>query len=248
MAVNMWKLHDTVFFAAVNQSVFTKRIQIREQNRTPPHPTYKMPANQNHGFLWEDEIKTKVFQCTAQTGYTDTHDIDKTHNRFNPRENISIKVTGSGTVCMGDALRVFSYSSEDVHTGIVLRYRQEEDSKVLCGVYELDLDNRALLWGTLTAEDIQSLDTLVRSMPPGARDAALDRQIKERKRELNARSGVVRFNPKIDSGTQRRLQCSIPNFAAIDALIRTRSVDCVVRGVLIVASIASGRRIRNARV
>lgn len=207
-----------------------------------------MPANQNHGFLWEQEIKTRVFEYTAQAGYTDTHDIDKTHNRFNPHENISIKVTGSGTVCMGDALRVFGYSSEDVHTGIVIRYIQEDDTKVLCGVYELDLDNRALLWGTVTEEDIRSLDALVRSMPPGERDATLDQQIRERKRELNARSGVVRFNPKIDSGTQRRLQCSIPNFAAIDALIRTRSVECVVRGVSIQSSIASGRRVRNAAV
>lgn len=207
-----------------------------------------MPANQNHGFLWEDEIKRKVFEVTAQTGYTDTHDIDKAYNRFNPRENISIKVTGSGTVFMGDALRVFNYSPEDLHTGIVLRYRQDADSKVLTGVYEVDLDNRSLLWGEVTADEIRSLDSLVRSMPPGRRDEILDRQIAERKRELNARSGVMRFNPKIDSGTQRRLQCSIPNFASIPALIRTASVDCVVRGVLIVASVVSGRRIRNARV
>lgn len=207
-----------------------------------------MPANQNHGFLWEDEIKTKVFQFTAPTGYTDTHDISKEHNRFNPRENISIKVTGSGTVCMGDALRVFNYSPDEVHTGIVLRYRQDGDTKTLSGVYELDLDNRPLLWGSVTAEDIRALDSLVRSMPTGARDATLDRQISQLKKELNSKSGVVRFNPKIDSGSQRRLQCSIPNFAAIPALIRTSSVECVVRGVLIAASVLSGRRIRNTRM
>lgn len=207
-----------------------------------------MPANQNHGFLWEDEIKKNVFGFTAPTGYTDTHDIGKEHNRFNPRENISIKVTGGGTVWMGSALRVFNYSSEDIHTGIVIRYKQEGDSKVLSNVYELDLDNRALLWGSVTEEEVRSLDALVRSMPSRTRDAALDRRIKDMKRELNARSGVMRFNPKIDGGTQRRLQCSIPNFAEIPSLIRTQSAECVVREVEIAASVPSGRRVRNARV
>jgi len=208
----------------------------------------KMPANQNHGFLWEDEIKNNVFGFTAPTGYTDTHDINKEYNRFNPRENISIKVTGSGTVWMGSALRVFNYSPEDIHTGIVIRYRQEGDSKVLSNVYELDLDNRALLWGSVTEEEVRSLDALVRSMPSRTRDVALDRRIKDMKRELNARSGVMRFNPKIDGGTQRRLQCSIPNFAEIPSLIRTQSAECVVREVAIAASVASGRRVRNRAV
>jgi hypothetical protein len=207
-----------------------------------------MPANQNHGFLWEQDIKTNVFHCTHVAGYTDTHDIPKEQNPFNPRENISIKSTGSGTVCMGDALRVFNYSPEEQHTGIVLRYRQDADAKILTGVYELDLDNRALLWGGVTRDDVQSLDALVRSMPAGTRDADIDRQIGQLKKQLNAKSGVVRFNPKIDSKNQRRLQCSIPNFAAIPALIRTSNMDCVVRGVRICISVASGRRIRAGGV
>jgi hypothetical protein len=207
-----------------------------------------MPANQNHGFLWEDEIKAKVFQFSAPVGYTAVHDIGKEHNRFNSRENISIKVTGSATVCMGDALRVFTYSPDEVHTGIVLRYSQAGDTKTVSGVYELDLDNRVLLWGGVTLEDVRALDSLVRSMPTGRRDTAIDQQISQLKKELNSKSGVVRFNPKIDSKSQRRLQCSITNFAAIPTLIRASSVESVVRGVLITASILSGRRIRNRSV
>ena len=208
-------------------------------------PPVTMPANQNHGFLWEDEIKTKVFQCFVPAGYTDTHDIDKAYNPFNPRENISIKASGSGTVCMGDALRVFNYSPEDVHTAIVLRYTQTEDAKVLTGVYELDLDNRELLWGRVTRDDIQSLVDLVHSQPSGRRDAEIDNQSKAMKKTLNAKSGVVRFNPKIDSKTQRRLQCSITNFASIPALIRTSNLEYLVRGVRIAATVLSGRRVRH---
>jgi hypothetical protein len=207
-----------------------------------------MPANQNHGFLWEDEIKAKVFQYTAPMGYTDTHDIPKEHNPFNPRENISIKVTGSSTVCMGDALRVFNYSSEDNHTGIILRYKQEADTKTLTSVYELDLDNRPLLWGRVTHEDIKSLDTLVKSMPVGARDQAIDKQIVQMKKALNAKSGAIGFNPKIDSKNQRRLQCSISGFAKIPGLVKISHADCMVRGILIAASVVSGRRIRSGPV
>ena len=207
-----------------------------------------MPANQNHGFLWEDEIKTNVFQVPDTAGYTDTHDIPKKHNKFNPNENVSIKTVGGGTVCMGDALRVFNYSPEDVHTGIVILYKQEAEAKTLTHVYELDLDNRPLLWGSVSQEDIKSLDALVRSMPSGKRDKAIDAQITQMKKALNAKSGVVRFNPKIDSKNQRRLQCSIPGFNKIPALIRTSNTECMVRGILIAASLVSGRRIRSGSV
>jgi hypothetical protein len=207
-----------------------------------------MPANQNHGFLWEAEIKTKVFQITEAARYTATHDVDKQRNPFNPRENVSIKVTGSDTVCMGDALRVFSYAPEDIHTGVVVRYTQDDTTKRLTNVYELDLDNRQLLWGDVTREDIVSLVGVIRSMPPGPRDPVLDAQITQMKTALNAKSGVMKFNPKLDSKTQRRLQCSIPGFADVPGLIRMSTTECVVRGIHIAMTIASRRRVRRQAV
>ena len=207
-----------------------------------------MPENQRHGLDWENDIKTKVFRLEVSPGYTARHDVDKERNPFNPNENISIKTTGRSTVDLGDALRVFHYTPTEVHTGIVVVYQQQDDRKVLRGVYEIDLDNRELLWGTVTAEEIQELSTLVKSMPAGQRNNELDTLIKAKKKALNAKSGLVKFNPKIDSKNQRRLQCSIPKFAETAGLIKSHTAEPVVRGVAIESSFTSGRRVRNRRV
>ena len=211
-------------------------------------PTDKMPENQQHGFLWESEIKTKAFGLTGPDPYTAVHDVDRSRNTLNPNENVSIKTTGSDTLCMGDALRVFAYETGVEHTCIAVRYDQRDVEKHLKQVYELDLMQRELLWGRVTKEDIESLDTLVRSMPAGGRVADIDRAIKEKKKELNSKSGAVRFNPKIDSKNQRRLQCSIPKFPSYPALIKSVTAEPLVRGVAIAASILTGRRVRNRRV
>jgi hypothetical protein len=207
-----------------------------------------MPENQQHGFLWESEIKTKVFGLTGPDPYTAVHDVDRSRNILNPNENVSIKTTGGDTLCMGDALRVFAYEEGVDHTCIAVRYDQREDQKILNHVYEIDLMQRELLWGRVVKEDVEALDALVRSMPNGQRDPAIDRAIKDKKKELNDKSGAVRFNPKIDSKNQRRLQCSIPKFPAYPALIKTATAEPLVRGIQIAASVLSGRRVRNRRV
>jgi hypothetical protein len=207
-----------------------------------------MPESQNHGFAWENEIKLAVFNMTEKLSYTAVHDVPKEHNKLNNRENVSIKTTGSGTVCMGSALRVFNYTPGDAHTAIVLQYTQSTTSKTLTNVYELDLDNRAALWGSVTREDIEELDALVSSMPRGnVRNAALTAAITKKKKEMNSKSGVVRFNPKIDSKTQRRLQCSIPKFAN-SSIVKVSTTGAVVRGIAINAVMQSARRIRNVIV
>jgi hypothetical protein len=204
-----------------------------------------MPENQLHGFTWEAEIKTNVFGLDAAAPYTAVHDIDRSQNRFDANENISIKTTGGSTVCMGDALRILDYEPGVLHTAIVVQYKQCADSKIIMCVYELDLGQRELLWGQVTREDVAELDALVRSMPRRQRVPEIDAAITAKKTELNAKSGLLKFNPKIDSKTQRRLQCSIPKFAEAPTLVRTITRDPVVRGVPITASLPSGRRQRH---
>jgi hypothetical protein len=207
-----------------------------------------MGENQRHGFLWETEIKTKVFNLAGFDPYTATHDVPRDRNTLNPNENVSIKTTGSDTLCMGDARRVFTYEGGVDHTCIAVRYAQEGERKVLKQVYELDLAQRRLLWGDVTQEDVEGLDALVRSMPVGQRIPEIDRAITQMKNELNAKSGIVRFNPKLDSSSQRRLQCSIPKFSTRVPFIKSVTQTPVVRGVEIAGSVPSGRRARNRRV
>lgn len=207
-----------------------------------------MPESQQHGFLWESEIKTKVFGLTGPDPYTAVHDIDRNRNTLNPNENVSIKTTGSTTLCMGDALRVFDYEPGVEHTCIAIQYGQRDQQKVLTSVYELDLMKREILWGGVTKQDVEDLDRLVHSMPANRRDSEIDKAIAQKKKELNAKSGAIRFNPKIDSKNQRRLQCSIPKFATYPDLIKSSTTQPIVRDVAIAASVESGRRVRNRRV
>jgi hypothetical protein len=205
----------------------------------------RMPENQQHGFVWEKDIRTNVFLLDGNLPYTATHDIPKEQNRFDPTENISIKTTGRTTIDLGDALRVFRYTPEDRHTMVVIHYQQQEDRKVLRNLYEVDLNQRDVLWGTVTEEDIQQLNDLIRNVPAGQRTTDT---IKAKKKELNAKSGVIQFNPKIDSKTQRRLQCSIPKFQACQSILRTSTTEPILRGIAIAAYVVSGRRVRNHRL
>jgi len=207
-----------------------------------------MPENQQHGFLWESEIKTNVFGLVGPDPYTAVHDVDRSRNTLNPNENVSIKTTGSDTLCMGDALRVFAYEEGVDHTCIAIRYIQGAGQKTLTHVYEIDLMQRELLWGRIVKEDIEALNGLVRSMPRGPRDPAIDRAITAKKKELNAKSGAIHFNPKIDHTTQRRLQCSIPKFASYPLLVKSVTTEPIVRGIQIAPAVPSGRRVRNRRV
>lgn len=207
-----------------------------------------MPENQRHGIDWENDIKTKVFGLSISTKYTSVHDVDKAHNKYDINENISIKTTGRTTVDLGDALRVFRYRPSEKHTGIVVAYAQRNDEKVLSKVYEIDLRNSIALWGSIIESDIRELDALIKSIPSGGRNADVDRLIREKKRELNKKSGSIHFNPKIDSKSQRRLQCSIPHFSKNNSIITSVTTEPVVRGVVISKTLSSGKRIRNNRV
>lgn len=207
-----------------------------------------MPESQLHGFTWENEVKRKVFNMDTSVDYTAAHDIPKEFNCMNCNENISIKTTGSATLCMGDPLRIWDYSDDETNTGMVLRYQQDGGVKRLARTHEITLNNRVLLWGSVTREDIAALDALVRSMPRGRRDAGIDAAISTMKKELNAKSGIVRFNPKIDSKNQRRLQCTIPNYEAAEGLVTLTTEGPVIRGVSITEVIDSTPRVRNRRV
>jgi hypothetical protein len=211
-----------------------------------------MPASQDFGFIMDNEIVTKVFQA-PKGSYTSIHDVPKDHNPFDRTENVSIKsVSDKGVPCMGSALRIWDYDTSEKHTAIIVTYVQRGGSKVVTRVVEFSLDDKVALFGTLAREDIVRLDALIRSVPPGQISREMHAQVHNLKKELNAKSGLVKFNPKIDSNTQRRLQCSLPKVSSLVAaapkLIQSDVSEAIVRGVPILASAESGTRVRNARM
>jgi len=208
-----------------------------------------MPASQQHGFEFQGIIEREVFHLEEPpTSYTGAHDIPAAYNRFDPKENVSIKVTGSNSIGMGDPMRIFNYSPDEKHTALVIYYKQEPSVKKIVKIVEFSLDNKRALFGDVTRADIEGLIREIRSVPARAPNEELivhRERINAMTRELSRMSGAIRFNAKIDSTTQRRLQCTIT--AIPDEIIEYSETSAYVRGVWITDHVASDVRTRNPR-
>ena len=78
--------------------------------------------SQKHGFTIENEIRKHVFGLEEEKNNTDKHDIPSHKNRFDHKENISIKTSSSLRVCCGDIMRFMNYDFSERHTLIVVQY------------------------------------------------------------------------------------------------------------------------------
>jgi hypothetical protein len=212
-------------------------------------------ANQGHGFLWENAITRDVFHLEEALAYTSVFDLDAAHNTLDPEENVSIKVACGDKVECGDASRIFSYADTGV-TMIHIQCRQRDSgTKELVRLREFRLggaEAHQLLFGTVTQEEINALATMTRAIPAGPIAAATKAAVHAEKRRLNAKSGGIRFNPKMDSKSQRRLQCSIPKLSAFltanPSLVISDTAQPLLRGIAIPPTVPSGPRRRNPRV
>ena len=180
--------------------------------------------SQDHGKTWEKSILSEVYNLSENEfkmlKYTDAHDLPGHLNRLDGA-NVSVKSSGDRKlVCMGNPFRIFE-STGPLHM-IVVFYTQDGNVKRLDEIIKIDLtDAKSILFGTNTHEDMKNLETVIKSVPIGRRQTPEEKgRIEEIKRRLNARSGALVFNPKVDSKTQRRLQCSFNLFQIIFMLSR----------------------------
>ena len=205
-------------------------------------------ASQQHGFDIEDDIKRNVFKLDKKYPYTAIHDIRAEDNPFDSNENISIKTTTRSTVDFGSPLRIFNYSREQKHTAIIVILKQSENIKRIHRIVEIGLDDKDILFGEVTEGEIRELENLIKHVPKNEKPKETMKQIDKLKKELNKKSGLLKFNPKIDSTTQRRLQCSIPKFEEkLNSTLIKRDSPTSVRGVDITSEIQSSKRVRNTR-
>ena len=217
----------------------------KKQNKKRAHDTM---ASQNHGFMLEEEIKEKVYGITKdkKIAYTEVHDIPAELNAGVP---VSIKTTGSNTICFGDALRMFKNSNLLNYECILVKYKQMEEEKQIEQIIHLDLaQSKKALFGEIEYDEIQELDSLVKSIPAGKCNTELYNKFHTLKKQLNKKSGYIRFNPKVDSKNQRRLQCSMPKFPEFVEKEKERMLEQsfkgVLRGIQLSMSVLSKRRIR----
>jgi hypothetical protein len=171
-----------------------------------------MSQNQLHGKRFEDFIKgCGLFPGSADSSRSPTSPFD-IEARFDREHGLptSIKTTGSNIVTLADARRFFA--SPGPYRMLVGRYRQVGERKEFHEVHEFILSERAIdeLKGELSVEDVTAFhEGLLLPRFPKGMHAQARSWADERLSELRSRRSRVVLNRKIDSDTQRRLQCSL---------------------------------------
>ena len=212
--------------------------------------------SQKHGITWENEVRERVFHLPKERNNTDIHDIPFEKNKLDPNENISIKATGSKTICCADILRFYNYDFSKKNTMIVIRYKQIGEQKIIQNIYEINYNIQChkLLFGDLPETEIKKFIEGVKKIPTNVKgkDAIEIYNYKAIKDDLNEKYDFkIKINPKVDS-KQSRVQCSISNFEEIleKYIVYKSSLENpnLIRGKEISISINSGTRKRNNKV
>jgi hypothetical protein len=163
---------------------------------------------QQHGLVFEEWVRDTFFAGYRPRSYTQKWDIPAAVNKNFGGVPVNPKVAKLGTpVDLGDALRQFAIDEPFIL--VVGFWRQEGDEKRFVNIVAPRLDPAAWkkFWHPITLADLQRLDAVIkdRSLTPAeARTAA-----QKIKNAPPFTQSVIVVNPKIDSATQRRLQCSI---------------------------------------
>jgi len=166
-----------------------------------------MTEVQNHGFIFEDWVKNTFFNG-YKGGYSDKWDVPREFNKKHGGLPISIKTAKYGsTISLGDARRQFDTKEEFLM--IVGFWKQEGIYKKIVNVTSVVVKKElwAKLWEPIVLEDLIKLDSLIKNTSlhyTKVRKMAQD--LKKQKPYLLCK---ITLNPKVDSKTQRRLQCGI---------------------------------------
>jgi len=207
-----------------------------------------------HGFTFENSIRSKIFNLPKENNSVYIHDIHHSKNILNMNENVSIKTTGSNTICCGDILRFYDYDFLKTNTIIVIKYDQVSNEKIIKNIYEIDYNKEChkLLFGELTYNKIKDYDLYIKNIPKGKVSYNEKNKYLKYKKELEKDNNcLIKINPKVDSKYQRRVQCSISNFEDnLYNFIKYKSpyeTPNMIRGNMIELSIKSHKRLMNSK-
>jgi hypothetical protein len=212
----------------------------------------KFTQSQSHGLFWDSEIRVKVFGLNQCINDTKKYDIGSEENKFDPEENVSIKTSANNNIDCGDILRFFSGDFSKSYTIILIRYVQTPDTKCIKEIIEIAYTSwlRDHLFGTISGEVLQQYVDFIKAIPSGPVAEEIKREYKQKKIALqNTCNMRINISPKVDSGSQRRVQCSIPKVDQLleqfPEIVRSRTTEPVIRNVPIIKEIQSAARVRN---
>ena len=163
---------------------------------------------QSHGLVFEKWIRDTFFDGYTPPGYTQKWDIPADKNLRQGGIPVNPKAAKYRTpVDLGDALRQYDIAEPFI---LVIGYWQQDgDDKRFVNIVAPLVDPAAWrkLWGPVTRADLEHLDAVIkdRSLSP----AEARQQAQAIKTAPPFTQSVIVVNPKIDSKTQRRLQCSL---------------------------------------
>lgn len=210
--------------------------------------------SQSHGLFWDNEIRVKVFELNECVNDTKKYDIDHFENKFDPDENVSIKTSSNNNIDCSDILRFFNGDFSKKYTIILIRYAQDDQFKCIKEIIEINYTQelRDFLFGTITEEILQQYVDMIKAIPHGKASDETKNHYKMKKNELQQQHNMfINISPKVDSKSQRRVQCSIPKveqlFELFPAIIISRTTDSIIRNVQITSKIQSTPRIRNKK-
>ena len=210
--------------------------------------------SQSHGLFWDSEIRHKVFKLPECKNDTQKFDVSCINNKFNKKENISIKTSGNANIDCGDILRFFDRDDDLDITIILIRYNQQKEKKMIREIIEINYSNelKKLLFGTITRDVLESYVQLVKHIPSGKVADEHKLVYKKEKKELQQKYNMkINISPKIDSKNQRRVQCSITKmdelFADYPQFVLSQTTSSCIRGNLITSVIDSGKRKRKQK-
>lgn len=209
-----------------------------------------MSEVQRHGFNFENWVK-EVFFAECQSAYTQEWDIPKEANcaakipvEFQQLP-VSIKTCKFGSpIGFGDALRQFK--NEEDFLLIVGFWKQSGSYKSFVAVegVKIVVDNWKQLFQPLNLHDLFLLDSTIKNTDLHYSEAR--KRAKEIKNSNKFKQAKIILNPKIDSKTQRRLQCSLPFSVFWKDFVGKESyqnVDCELFDEKIPNPFLSGQRV-----
>jgi hypothetical protein len=205
-----------------------------------------MVRSQEFGFVIENILRTKIFDLPEKKNDTKHYDIPSIENKFNNTENISIKTSGSNTICLGDCLRIFNSEQTTI---ILVKYKQLDSQRKIMEIIEINFNSefKTLLFGLITESEIKELQNYIKAIPAGKASSETKKIYKKMASQLK---GLLTINPKVDSKDQRRLQCSISGLDKLlskyPQFIRSRSKD-TLRGIKIEDTYNFPKRIRKKK-
>jgi hypothetical protein len=163
-----------------------------------------MTEVQNHGFVFENWVKTVLGVKELAYNYTQKWDIQG-------ETPISVKCMGiTNALEFGSTVRIWEIN--ETFTLVIGRWEQVGFKKIIRSIDEIDITPKILkkMRGDISLEEIKKFDKKIKTFPAGKVGQKQGIEFaKMWKTERKDKIGLLTITHKIDSKNQRRIQCNL---------------------------------------